>query len=515
MPRQPTPRFVHELPLVITPQVERVLDSRLHAARQIYNATLGEALHRLDLLRESRAWRRALAMPKGKARHEALNALRLAADLSDYALQGVARKHWRAGGFADRLDTQVVQKLGTRAWKAIEAHLYGKRGRPRFKNARRFHSIEGKSNAAGLRWRGGSVEWKGVRLAVRIDRKDKHGMEAHALACPIKYVRLVRRIVKGRVRWFSQRVLEGTPWQKDKNKVAHGQEVGLDIGPSTIAVVGQNDAFLGRLCDEVEPLGQEVRRIQRAMDRSRRATNPGNYRPDGTVKKGPKRWVYGSRYRALRADLAEKQRRLRETRKRAHGQMANQVLALGDTVKTEALSYRAFQRNFGKSVRDRAPGMFVERLRRKAANAGGQVDEFPTRTTKLSRTCVCGAEKKKSLSARWHHCECGVSAQRDLFSAFLARHVAEGHLAMPQARIAWAGAEPLLGRAMARLSETTNGRDSIPASFGLCEFRRQSRSSAKDGSVCVKAPDAVPAAAHCRPGEPGKEAVLAVRTPRL
>ncbi len=40
------------------------LDVRLDAERNIYNASLGESLRRLKLMRESRAWRRARAMPK-------------------------------------------------------------------------------------------------------------------------------------------------------------------------------------------------------------------------------------------------------------------------------------------------------------------------------------------------------------------------------------------------------------------------------------------------------------------
>ncbi|MBK1726450.1 RNA-guided endonuclease TnpB family protein [Halorhodospira neutriphila] len=514
MPRQPTPTFVHELPLVVTPGVDRVLETRLHAARQVFNATLGEGLRRMDLLRESRAWRRALDMPKGRARNETLWGLRQEAGLSDSELQQVARTHWHAGGFRERLDTHVVQKLGTRAWKAIEEHLYNKRGRPRFKGARRFRTIEGKSNAAGLRFRDGAVEWKGLKLPVRIDPKDKHGVEAHALASRVKHVRLVRRTMKGRVRWFAQLVLQGTPWQKAKNKVACGQEVGLDIGPSTIAAVGDDDAFLARFCDELEPLGREIRRIQRAMDRSRRATNPDNYHPDGTVKEGCQHWIRSRRYRSLSAKLAELQRKQAATRKRAHGSLANQVLALGNIIKTEALSYQGFQRSFGKSVRDRAPGMFIERLRRKAANAGGQVIEFPTQSTRLSQACVCGAVRKKPLSARWHHCECGVSAQRDLFSAFLARHVEDHCLSMSQAQSAWAGAEPLLGRAMERLNQAASGSGSAPASFGLAAYRRQSCSPAKGESAAVEAPDGVPKGAS-PPGGPGRGGCLVTRTPRL
>ena len=74
---------------------------------------------------------------------------------------------------------------------------------------------------------------------------------------------------------------------------------------------------------------------------------------------------------------------------------------------------------FGKSVGKRAPGMFVEMLRRKAENAGGEVIEFSTQTTRLSQTCHgCGTIHKKKLSERWHICACGVIAQRDLYSAF-------------------------------------------------------------------------------------------------
>ena len=56
--------------------------------------------------------------------------------------------------------------------------------------------------------------------------------------------------------------------------------------------------------------------------------------------------------------------------------MLNRILQMGDTFKLEQISYRALQRRFGRSVGMRAPGMFVERLCRKAESAGGEVIEF-------------------------------------------------------------------------------------------------------------------------------------------
>ena len=41
---------------------------------------------------------------------------------------------------------------------------------------------------------------------------------------------------------------------------------------------------------------KEVRRLQRAMDRSLRAVNPDNYNENGTTKKGARKWVRSKHY---------------------------------------------------------------------------------------------------------------------------------------------------------------------------------------------------------------------------
>jgi putative transposase len=51
------------------------------------------------------------------------------------------------------------------------------------------------------------------------------------------------------------------------------------------------------------------------------------------------------------------------------------------------------------------------------------VAQVDTRTTRLSQRCVCGAVQRKPLSQRTHRCGCGVEADRDVFAAFLVRHV--------------------------------------------------------------------------------------------
>ncbi len=57
-------------------------------------------------------------------------------------------------------------------------------------------------------------------------------------------------------------------------KHSYGLEVvGLDIGPSTIAVVGQTQAEIQQLAQTVRHQ-DEIRRLERRQDRQLRANNP-------------------------------------------------------------------------------------------------------------------------------------------------------------------------------------------------------------------------------------------------
>jgi hypothetical protein len=275
---------------------------------------------------------------------------------------------------------------------------------------------------------------------------DKHDLVlAHGLACPVKYVRLVRRKLGLRNRFYAQLVCEGVPYQKPQHTLGQGI-VGLDLGPSTIAVVAEQEALLQSFCPEVIPNWRHLRRLERQLDRQRRANNPNHYDERGRVKPGKKRWKVSKRQRQVQARRREVYRKLASTRKRSHGQLAHRVLALGNTFQLERLSYRAWQKQFGRSVGRSAPGMFVLLLSRLAASAGGQVCELNTRRAKLSQRCHCGLVQKKPLHQRWHSCDCGVSAQRDLYSAHLARFVTPETTVLEarQAGDAWRTAEPPL-----------------------------------------------------------------------
>ncbi|HEC33467.1 MAG TPA: transposase, partial [Chloroflexi bacterium] len=132
--------FVVEIPLRVTPSQEKRLLARLEAARQVYNACLGESLKRLASLRQSKAYRTALKMPRGKARSRAFREANAAVGFREYDLHAYAAQ-FNHCWIGDHLDINTIQKLATRAFKAVQQYGFGKRGRPRYKGRNQMDTV--------------------------------------------------------------------------------------------------------------------------------------------------------------------------------------------------------------------------------------------------------------------------------------------------------------------------------------------------------------------------------------
>ena len=158
-PLKRTPSFVCEVPLRVRPREERTLLARLEAARQVYNACLGEARKRVRLVRASKAFQRARTLPRDDPARTALfRAARAQHDCSEYALHAYAQPFGHSW-LGDHLDSLVIQTLASRAYGAANRLLLGKARRVRFKGRHQLDTVEGKTNTSGLRWRGPT--WNG------------------------------------------------------------------------------------------------------------------------------------------------------------------------------------------------------------------------------------------------------------------------------------------------------------------------------------------------------------------
>jgi hypothetical protein len=167
--------------------------------------------------------------------------------------------------------------------------------------------------------------------------------------------------------------------------------IGADLGPSSLSLVArEGEASLTIFCEELTPDAQAIRRLQRKMDRQRRAGNPENYDERGRLRKQGKRrlnWKASKRYEQTRRRKAEKERKLAAHRKSLHGKKVHEIIAVGNTIILEKISYKGWQKQYGKSVGLRAPGMFVGHLKRTVASTGGTLIEVPTGRSKLSQFC--------------------------------------------------------------------------------------------------------------------------------
>ena len=147
----------------------------------------------------------------------------------------------------------------------------------------------------------------------------------------------------------------------------------------------------------------------------------------------------------------------------------------GNTIITEKLSYKGWQKRYGKSVGRCAPGMLIDHLRRTVAKTGGTLHEVPTRSTKLSQFCHgCGKTVKKPLWQRLHQCACGIGpVQRDLYSAFLAAFLDPTDPLPSCARyvVPWEGAEARLVAAYERAKERAKEGQVVPRSMGIPRAR--------------------------------------------
>lgn len=442
------PTHVRSWPLRPTPAQCREIGTRFFTGVRVFNAALGEFIARSRAVKADPAWQAARELPgrtpaERAKRGAAFRAVELAHGFTVDAAQSFAsslRKSW----VREHLPAQETQSLGARAFDAVRQWHLGRKGKPRFKSAQRvLRSLSGKdgngalrpktdsaARLVGLQWAAGFV----IPIAApavagrrgREQRTELAEIEALIAAGKVLSTRIVRTVINGRDTYRMQLVCDAHPTRR--HEVGQGR-VSFDLGPSQIAIAvehsdGSWSGWGEPLADPIRLDTNQLRRMQRKTDRQHRSGSPECFNPDGTHKRLQCSWQRSHAAQQTLTRAAELHRRLAEHRKTLHGALANRLLGHGTQIACERLDYVSWQKNFPRSVRDRAPGLLVQMLRRKAESAGGTaLYEYNPKTTALSQNCLCGNRKKKPLSQRVHRCDCGITEDRDLFSAYLGLHV--------------------------------------------------------------------------------------------
>ena len=219
MARTCTPTYTIEFPLHIPAWQKHRLEKKLKIARTVYNSCLGEALKRHKNVKANKEYRTLLKEPKSKERDKRLSEIRLANDFSEYGLHDFVKAVQHK--FKENIGSFEAQKLATRAFQTVEKLHFGKARKVHFKKFDDDISVENKSNNTGLRYVDGHILWgdKPTKkhpnpknwLCMSISPKADDEYAHLALMDKTKYVRILKREVRGKVRYFVQLIQEGYP----------------------------------------------------------------------------------------------------------------------------------------------------------------------------------------------------------------------------------------------------------------------------------------------------------------
>jgi transposase len=208
--------------------------------------------------------------------------------------------------------------------------------------------------------------------------------------------------------------------------------VGVDVGLTRLATLST-----GQVAVNSRPLQaslRTLRRLQRQLDRQRRANNPANYHPDGRAKKGCTMWVKSARMVRTEQRIARLHERAANLRREQAHQLTTALVREFGVVGVETLAVKNLMgnRRLARHISDVGWGMVLAQLKYKVSWSDGSLLVAADRFYPSSKTCAaCGAVKAKlRLDDRVFTCDaaaCGHVQDRDLNAALNLARTAECH----------------------------------------------------------------------------------------
>ena len=470
--------FVLELPLQVEKYQADILNKRYEQLRQLYNYVQGKLLRQYRYFEQMKEFQvcRSSKEKKDFFRNHPFyidgilgsNKKLLDITFDEYGVKGFVEKLVQKSvgsnmTFADLgFTTLILDHLSASIWSAWDRMLYDYKAKhisfKRYADLDTFSSrrivVRGKVYFSGM-----ELHLDTMMLSIKLN--GKLGKNSKFITLPIlhnpkhadyemwalkgglesvKVIKVVRRLVRSQYKYYVQLTIEGEKPQKGRT-LGKGH-VGIDLGPTTVAVSGEKIVSIDKLAAKCDNIQDEITHLSRKIDRSRRANNPDNYNEDGTIRRGVRlTWNDSKRYKALRREMAELQRRQAAVRKQQHIDRANELLKEGDTFIVENNQVSGWTRKaketkvnektgkiqkkkrFGKSVANHAPSMFVTILENKVNSLGGKVVKVDTQNAASQYDFTDGSFVKHELRERSVTLSNGDTHQRDMLAAFNLQHL--------------------------------------------------------------------------------------------
>jgi len=473
--------FVLELPLQVEKYQADILNKRYEQLRQLYNYVQCKLLRQYRYFEQMNEYQ---ACEKIKEKRDFFRAhpfqineklkgknTPITVSFDEYSIKGFIEKlaQKQVGPnktYADLgFTTYILDHLGASVWAAWDKKLYDfKAKRISFKKYSELDSFSSRRKVVRgvVYFSGMELHLDTMELAIKMNGKvgkdakfitltmlhnPKHAdYEMWALkggVDSVKVVKVVRRLVRSQYKYYVQLTIEGEKPQKGRT-LGKGN-VGIDLGPTTVAVCGENIVSIDKLASKCDNIQSKITRLSRKIDRSRRANNPDNYNEDGTIKRGVKLvWEKEKnlkRYSKLKRELAELRRKQAAIRKLQHIERANALLNEGNTFIVENNPVKAWvrraketkvdektgkyksKRGSGRSVGSHAPAMFVDIMENKVKSLGGRFERVDTQNAASRFDFTDGSFTEHDRSVRAVTLSNGDTHQRDMLAAFNLQHL--------------------------------------------------------------------------------------------
>ena len=437
--------YTYTLKLKTNNKMKRELNKRLQKGAVVYSETLKELLSRERKLKRDPLYKKAYKLEKGKERNAILNELDKKYNLSQFGAVAIANKKRKDLCLDAYIPNKVGQCLGDRAYLAFKKKHFVVNNTSKVIRPKMIDSLVSPANT-GIRIKNGKVyygvtgKWKTHLLEIPVVYKNDE-YEQEILRGKIVQNRILKKIQNGKEHFYLQMILKAEVAPRKYDTSDMFGNVGIDIGTSTVAISSYYETKLEELAPGIDRQEKEIARLQRKLDRQRRANNPQNYNEDGTIVRGKKTWTYSKKYYQTKNKLRKLTTKQAETRTLAHKTLTNEIVGLGDRFVVEQMSFAGLQKRaketkvnektnriqskkrFGAIIGHRAPATLISLIEQKCKSQGKTFIKADTKSVKASQFDHLTEEyTKHSLSTRVKFVG-DDKVQRDLYSAFLLAHV--------------------------------------------------------------------------------------------
>ncbi|MCD7871801.1 MAG: hypothetical protein LUG21_00495 [Clostridiales bacterium] len=383
-----------------------------------------------------------------------MNSYREEIGLTEYGLQHYIVQFQNKNSHL--ISSEQAQVEASRVWKGVEKVLFEDGKDIHFKGLSKQRTIGCKSNKNGFEYDKEthsitvSSSSKKHRIKFQCAYPSDRTYFDEAMTHKVKYCFVKREMFNNGWHYYAIVYFAGTAPKKMKNVNTHTL-TGIDPGVSTVAAVNEYHVHLEELAPDAAVYDKKIQQLLAKMDRSRRANNPNKYNEDGTFKKGNRdRWKNSKHYNCMWRQLRNLYRRKAAYIRQSHEILANKIIYDGANIIVEDMNFKALmklakqtkrqdkptlikqkdgtvkevykykkKRRFGKSINRRAPSMFLDILKCKCRQYGGNYTVISTRTFRASQYNHATDKHEKVPLSQREKLVAGHTVQRDLYSAFL------------------------------------------------------------------------------------------------